>query len=94
MATLHLFSLTIAVRTAVSCAQAVSGIVNDISQGDSSHCMKRPTLKKKKENFPHTLYKEIQMGSVAKSYIRKGFLKYKEKRKYFTIHYEEDISQI
>jgi hypothetical protein len=26
------------------------------------------------------------MGSVAKSYIRKGFLKYKEKRKYFTIY--------
>jgi hypothetical protein len=33
------------------------------------------------------------MGSVAKSYVRKGFLIYEEMRKYLTI-YEEAISQI
>ncbi len=32
------------------------------------------------------IYKEIQMGSVAKSYIRKGFLIYEEMRKYLTIY--------
>ncbi len=31
------------------------------------------------------IYKEIQMRSVAKSYMRKSFLKYKEMRKYLTI---------
>jgi hypothetical protein len=30
----------------------------------------------KKENEIFLIYKEIQMGSVAKSYIRKGFLIY------------------
>jgi len=29
-------------------------------------------------------YKDIQMGSVAKSYMRKGFLIYEEMRKYLT----------
>ncbi len=28
----------------------------------------------KKENYTFLIYKEIQMGSVAKSYMRKGFL--------------------
>jgi hypothetical protein len=37
--------------------------------------------------------KEIQMGSVAKSYIRKGFLIYEEMRKYLTIN-EEAVSHI
>jgi hypothetical protein len=37
--------------------------------------------------------KEIQMGSVAKSYMRKGFLLYEEMRKYFTI-FEEAVSHI
>ncbi len=32
------------------------------------------------------------MGSGAKSYMRKGFLKYEEMRKYFTI-YEVAVSQ-
>jgi hypothetical protein len=31
---------------------------------------------KEKPNFPHTIYKEIQGGEVAKSYMRKGFLIY------------------
>ncbi len=48
-------------------------------------------LIKKKLNFPHI--KEIQMESVAKSYMRKGFLIYEEMRKYLTI-YEEAVSNI
>ncbi len=40
------------------------------------------------ENFPHTLYKEIQYVAVAKSYMRKGFLIYEEIRKYLTIYVE------
>jgi hypothetical protein len=36
---------------------------------------------------------EIQMGSIAKSYMRKGFVVYEEMRKYLVI-YEEAISHI
>jgi hypothetical protein len=47
--------------------------------------------------FMHTdfflIYKEIQSGAVAKSYMRKGFLIYEEMRKYFPI-YEEALSHI
>jgi hypothetical protein len=32
------------------------------------------------------MYEEIQMGSAAKSYMRKGFLIYEEMRKYLTIY--------
>ncbi len=39
------------------------------------------------------MYKEIQMGSVAKSYMRRGFLIYEETRKYLVI-YEEAVSHI
>jgi hypothetical protein len=39
------------------------------------------------------MYKEIQSGAVAKSYMRKGFLTYKELRKYFPI-YEEAVCHI
>ncbi len=39
---------------------------------------------KKKKKIPNI--KEIQMGSVAKSHMRKGFLIYEEMRKYFTIY--------
>jgi hypothetical protein len=49
------------------------------------------TLIKKKKNF--LIYKEIQMGVVAKSHVRKGFLIYDEMRKYLVI-YEEAISHI
>ena len=49
------------------------------------------TLLKKKTKF--SSYKEIQMGSVAKSYMRKGILIYEEMRKYLTI-YEEAVSHI
>jgi hypothetical protein len=44
------------------------------------------TLVKKKKNFPHIQYKEIQKGAVAKSYMRKGFLIYEEMRKYLIIY--------
>ncbi len=37
------------------------------------------------------MYKEIQMGAVAKSSTRKGFLIYEEIRKYLVI-YEEAVS--
>ncbi len=47
----------------------------------------------KKENKTFLIYKEIQMGSGAKSYIRKGFLIYEEMRKFFPI-YEEAVSHI
>ncbi len=47
----------------------------------------------KKENNIFLIYKDIQMGSVAKSYMRKGFLIYEEMRKYLVI-YEEAISHI
>jgi hypothetical protein len=41
------------------------------------------------------MYKEIQSGAVAKSYMRKGFLilMYEEMRIYFPI-YEEAVSHI
>ncbi len=45
----------------------------------------------KKENEVFLIDKEIQMGSVAKSFMRKGFLIYEEMRKYLTI-YEEAVS--
>ncbi len=41
----------------------------------------------------HHIYKEIQIGAVAKSYMRKGFLIYEEMRKYLII-YEEAVSHI
>ncbi len=37
----------------------------------------------KKENTIFLIYKEMQMGSGAKSYMRKGFLTYEEMRKFF-----------
>jgi hypothetical protein len=46
-----------------------------------------------KENQIFLIYKEIQSGAVAKSYVRKGFLIYEEMRKYFPI-YEEAVSHI
>jgi hypothetical protein len=38
-------------------------------------------------------YKDIQMGVVVKSYMRKGFLIYQEMRKYLVI-YEEAVRHI
>ncbi len=47
----------------------------------------------KKENKTFLINKEIQMGSGAKSSMRKGFLIYEEMRKFFPI-YEEAVSHI
>jgi hypothetical protein len=40
----------------------------------------------RKENQIFPVYKEIQSGAVAKSYMRKGFLIYEEMCKYFPIY--------
>ena len=37
----------------------------------------------KKENQIFLIYREIQSGTVAKSFMRKGFLIYEDMRKYF-----------
>jgi hypothetical protein len=55
--------------------------------------MQRKTCTDKKGNQIFLIYKEIQSGAVAKSYMRKVFLIYEEMRKYFTI-YEEAVSLI
>jgi hypothetical protein len=47
----------------------------------------------KKENQILLVYREIQSGAVANSYMRKGFLIYEEMGKYFPI-YEEAVSHI
>jgi hypothetical protein len=47
----------------------------------------------KKENQIFLMYKEIQSGAVAKSYMGKGFLIYEEVFKYFPI-YEKAVSHI
>jgi hypothetical protein len=51
------------------------------------------TYTDKKENEICLIYKEIQSGAGAQSYIRKGFLIYEEMRKYFSIN-EEAVSHI
>jgi hypothetical protein len=50
------------------------------------------TDKKKKLHFFH-IYMKIQMGAVAKSYMRKGFLIYEEMRTYLVI-FVEAVSHI
>jgi hypothetical protein len=47
----------------------------------------------KKENQIFLIYREIQSGAVAKSYMRKGFLIYEEMPKYFPT-YKEAVSHI
>jgi hypothetical protein len=47
----------------------------------------------KKEKKIFLIYGEIQVGAVAKSYMRKGFLIFEEMRKYLAI-YEEAVSQV
>ncbi len=51
-------------------------------------CIFLPTLihTDEKEKKIVLIYKEIQSGTVAKSYMRKGFLIYEEMRKYFPIY--------
>ncbi len=45
----------------------------------------------KKENKIFLIYREIKMGSGAKSNMRKGFLIYEEMHKYFHHIYEEAV---
>jgi thiamine kinase-like enzyme len=52
-----------------------------------------PPSTDKKENQIFLIYKEIQNGALAKSYVRKGFLRYDEIRKYLAT-YEEAVSHI
>jgi hypothetical protein len=53
-------------------------------------CFYRMGYTDKKENQIFLIYKEIQSGAVAKSYMREGFLIYVEMRKYFPIYEEAD----
>jgi hypothetical protein len=48
-------------------------------------CKKNVLNTDKKENQIFLIYKGIQSGAVAKSYMRKGFLIFEEMRKYLTI---------
>jgi hypothetical protein len=50
-------------------------------------------FKKENKKFSSYMFKEIQTGAVAKSYMRKGFLIYEEMRKYLAI-YKEVVSHI
>jgi hypothetical protein len=56
---------------------------------NDSRSWKRTADQKEIEIF--LICKEIQLGSVAKSYMRKGFLIYEEMRRCLTI-YEEAVS--
>jgi hypothetical protein len=40
------------------------------------------------------IFKNVQSGEVAKSYMRKGFLIYEEMRNYFPIYEEEAASHM
>jgi hypothetical protein len=74
-------------------------LVSDIPAGDRKkgepylQCSTPLSLTDKKENKIFLIYKEIQSGAFAKSYIKKGFLIYEEMRKYFLI-YEKVVSHI
>jgi hypothetical protein len=63
-------------------------IIDQLGYRTSSH-----RYTDKKDNHIFLIYKEIQSGAVAKSYMRKGFLIYEEMRKYFPI-YGEAVSHI
>ncbi len=57
------------------------------------YCINEYMYTDKKENQIFLIYREIQSGAVAKSYIRKGILIYEEMRKDFPI-YEEAVSHV
>jgi hypothetical protein len=54
---------------------------------------KRRWYTEKKENKIFLIYREIQTGAFAKSYMKKGFLIYEDMRKYLVIN-EEAVSHI
>ncbi len=59
-------------------------------QHQHQHC--RHTEKKEMKIF--LIFKNVQSGEVAKSYMRKGFLIYEEMRNYFPIYEEEAASHM
>jgi hypothetical protein len=68
--------------------------VYTLLEGNSpTTCLRFGLYTDKKENQIFLIYKEIQNGAVAKSYMRKGYLIYEEMRKFFAI-YEEAVSHI
>jgi hypothetical protein len=56
-------------------------------------CSRHVHCSDKKENNIFLIYQEIQMGSDAKAYMRKGFLICEDMRKYLTT-YEEAVNHI
>jgi hypothetical protein len=71
--------------------QLFGSFVRNLSAGLGNHFNPCCTDKKEKKIF--LIYREIQSGAVAKSYIRNGFQIYEEMQKYFPI-YEEAVSHI
>jgi hypothetical protein len=69
-----------------SCPPGSSG-----QRTESDRAIKRYTDKKESKIF--LIYREIQSGAVAKSYMMKGFQIKDEMRKYLVI-YEEAVSHI
>jgi hypothetical protein len=71
----------------LSCRTVHHGTVQNLSNF-ICRCQKLKVLvhcTDEKENQIFLIYREIQSGAVAKSYIRKGFLIYEDMRKYFHI---------
>ncbi len=63
-----------------------------ILQSDTNHSnIWSHTDKKENEMFLIHVYKEFHMGSVSKSYMRKGFLIYEKMRKYLSIFINKKI---
>jgi hypothetical protein len=54
----------------------------------TTYCVRYALIRKK---IKFLIYKEIQNGAVAESYMRKGFLIYEKMRKYLAI-YEVAVS--
>ncbi len=63
------------------------------TQGDKEQAVHQRHTDKKEKKIFLLIYKEIQMGSAAKSYMRKRFIIYEEMHKYLTIC-EETVSYI
>jgi hypothetical protein len=64
---------------------------DEVFFGSPNFSLCDPALIKKKIKF--SVYKKIQTGAVAKSYMRKDFIIYEEMRKYLVI-FEEAVSHI
>ncbi len=81
------------VATAVSRVAEVTRVTGAVTVVAAAvESVEMPALIKKKTKFS-VIYKDIQMGSGAKSYMRRGFLIYEEMHKFFPI-YEDAVSHI